>query len=90
MLYEKIRKDPVANDLINKFTMEVWMSDNSYIILYPISAGKGQNMVLADRRPDSVNNVGGVDIQDLRDTLKDYIPRIKRIVDMVPEAHRWR
>lgn len=28
-------------------------------------------------------------MQELRDTYKDYGPRIERIVDMIPEAQRW-
>lgn len=87
--YDQIRKDPVAKDLIDRLTMEVWMSEKSYIISYPISAGKDFNMVLSHHRPNLVSNVEQVDIQDLRDTYKDYDPRIKRIVDMVPEAQRW-
>lgn len=87
--YDQIRKDPVAKDLIDKLTMEVWMSEKSYIISYPISAGKDLNMVLSHHRPNSVSSVEQVDIQDLRDTYKNYDPRIKRIVDMIPEAQRW-
>ncbi len=87
--YNQIRQDPVAKDLIDKLTMEVWMSDRSYIISYPISAGKDFNMVLSHHRPNLVSNVEEVDMQELRDTYKDYDPRIKRIVDMIPEARRW-
>ena len=35
--YDRIRQDPVASELIQKKTMEVWMADNAYIITYPIS-----------------------------------------------------
>jgi len=49
--YEQIRKDPVARELVEKMTMEVWMARKiddaqGYIISYPISAGKDFNMVL--------------------------------------------
>ena len=87
--YDQIRKDPVAKELIEKLTMEVWMSDKSYIISYPISAGEKFNMVLSHHRPNLVNAVEEADMQELRDTYKDYDPRIKRIVNMVPEAQRW-
>ena len=87
--YDQIRKDPIAKDLIDKPTMEVWMADKSYIISYPISAGKDFNIVLSHHRPKLVSNVEEVDIQELRDTYKEYDPRIKRIVDMIPEAQRW-
>src|ERR1700742_3904731 len=33
--YDRIRQDPVASELIQKKTMEVWMADNAYIITYP-------------------------------------------------------
>ena len=65
------------------------MSEKSYIISYPISAGKDLNMVLSHHRPKFVSQVEQVDIQELRDAYKDYDPRIKRIVDMIPEAQRW-
>ena len=86
---EQIRKDPVAKELVEKLTMEVWMADKSYIISYPISAGKLFNMVLSHHRPNLVHEVEEVDMQELRETYKDYDPRIKRIVDMVPNAQRW-
>src|SRR4051794_26783591 len=45
--YSKIRADPELRGLVEKLTMEVWMADRSYIISYPISAGKDFNMVLS-------------------------------------------
>ena len=69
--------------------MEVWMGNNSYIISYPISGGEVFNMVLAHHRPKPVTTVENVDMDELRDTYKDYDPRIKRIINMVPEAQRW-
>jgi salicylate hydroxylase len=87
--YAQIRKDPVAKDLVDKLTMEVWMADKSYIITYPISAGKDFNLVLSHHVDRLVDNVEDIDMQELRDQYKDYDPRIKRIVDMIPEAQRW-
>ena len=87
--YEQIRQDPVIKDLVEKFTMEVWMSDKSYIISYPISGGKDLNLVLSHHRPNPVDHVEEVDMRELRETYKDYDPRIKRIVDMIPSAQRW-
>lgn len=87
--YDQIRKDPVARVLIEKPTMEVWMAEGSYIITYPISAGKDLNMVLSHQRPEMVTTVEEVDMEDLRATYEDYDPRIKRVVDMIPYAQRW-
>ena len=87
--YEQIRKDPVAKELIEKLTMETWMSEKAYIISYPISAGKDFNMVLSHHRDHPVDDVEDVDMDELRATYKDFDPRIKRIVDMVPTARRW-
>lgn len=87
--YEQIRNDPIAKDLIQKLTMEVWMAEKSYIISYPISAGQDFNMVLSHHRNEPVEEVEDVDMNELRDTYKDYDPRIKRIVDMIPTARRW-
>jgi salicylate hydroxylase len=87
--YSQIRKDPVAKDLVDKLTMEVWMSEKSYIITYPISAGKDFNLVLSHHVDHLVDKVEEIDMRDLRKTYENYDPRIKRIVDMIPEAQRW-
>jgi len=87
--YSQIRADPELRGLVEKLTMEVWMADKSYIISYPISAGKDFNMVLSHHRPTLVDDVEEVDINELRETYKDYDPRIKKIVNMVPSAKRW-
>jgi salicylate hydroxylase len=85
----KIRADPELRGLVEKLTMEVWMADKSYIISYPISAGQDFNMVLSHHCSRLVEDVEEVDINEFRETYKDYDPRIKKIVDMVPSVKRW-
>lgn len=87
--YEQIRKDPIAREMIEKLTMEVWMAEKSYIITYPISAGQDFNLVLSHHVDRLVDKVEEVDVEEVRRQYKDYDPRIKRIVDMIPEASRW-
>jgi salicylate hydroxylase len=87
--YEQIRGDPVAASLINKSTMEVWMSHRAYVISYPISNGKDFNMVLSHHRLEPVNQVEEIDMADLYHEYRDFDPRIKRIIDMIPTAQRW-
>ena len=87
--YSQIQEDSVARELVQNLTMEIWMSENSYIISYPISAGKDFNMVLSHHRPNLVDAVEEVNMDELRETYKDYDPRIKRIVEMIPTAQRW-
>jgi len=87
--YARIREDPVAKELVDKLTMETWMSDKSYIITYPISKGEDFNLVLSHHRYPPINTVEDIDMEDLRREYANYDPRIKRIVDMIPEAQRW-
>lgn len=85
--YEQIRKDPIAKELIEKLTMEVWMAENKYIITYPISDGKLFNLVLSHHRPEKLRATQqNVPIEELRSEYQDFDPRIKRIVDMIPET----
>ena len=85
--YEQIRKDPITRELVEKMTMEVWMAENAYIITYPISNGTLFNLVLSHHQPEKVRvTQQNVPIQELRDRYKDFDPRIKRIVDMIPET----
>lgn len=85
--YERIRKDSLAKELVEKLTMEVWMAPNSYIITYPICDGKDLNLVLSHHRPQKLRKTeNDVPIEELRNQYKDFDPRIKRIVDMIPET----
>ncbi|KAH7062531.1 salicylate hydroxylase [Macrophomina phaseolina] len=86
---EQVRADPVARELVQKRTMEVWMAHNAYIITYPISNGTAFNMVLNHEADHPVTRVEDVDISEVREYYKDWDPRIKRIVDMVPSVQRW-
>ncbi|KAE8446251.1 hypothetical protein EG329_012337 [Mollisiaceae sp. DMI_Dod_QoI] len=89
--YSQIRADPLTKELVKNLTMEVWMSAHSYIITYPISRGSDLNLVLSHHVPNSrlVDKVEDISMSELRETYKDYDPRIKRIVDMIPSAQRW-
>lgn len=87
--YAQIQDDPLAKELVNKLTMEVWLNEKSYIITYPISGGKLFNLVLSHHTGRLVDNVEDVDMEVLRDQYKEFDPRIKRVVDMIPEAQRW-
>lgn len=60
-----------------------------YIISYPISGGKDFNMVLNHEPDHPVTSVEEVDISEVREYYKDWDPRIRRIVDMVPSVQRW-
>lgn len=84
-----IRKDPIAKELVEKLTMEVWMSEKAYVISYPISAGKDFNMVLSHHVDRLVDDVEEVDMNEFRDHYKNFDPRIKSIIDMVATAKRW-
>ena len=82
--YEEIRQDPVAKELIEKLTMEVWMGENAYIITYPISGGKLFNLVLSHHTKEKVYATQpDIPIEEFRNQYKDFDPRIKRIIDMV-------
>ena len=85
--YDQIRKDPVAKELIEKLTMEVWMAENAYIITYPISAGKMFNLVLSHHRPQKLRATEqNVPIEELHNEYRDFDPRIQRIVKMINET----
>lgn len=88
--YDQIRKDPIAKELIEKLTMEVWMAKDAYIITYPINAGKMFNLVFSHHRPEKLRETQhDVPIEELRHEYKDFDPRIKRIVDMIDNTSRW-
>ena len=87
--YDRIRQDPIAKELVEKQTMEVWMGHNCYIITYPISGGKIFNLVLSHHPSEKTHATQpNVPIEELRSEYKDFDPRIKRIVDMIPDTVR--
>ncbi|EHK48419.1 hypothetical protein TRIATDRAFT_93889 [Trichoderma atroviride IMI 206040] len=88
--YDLIRRDPVAKEIVDKLTMEVWMGPDAYVISYPISGGDVFNMVLSHHPPKKLQATQhDVPIQELQFEYKDFDPRIKRIIDMVPQTSRW-
>lgn len=88
--YDQIRRDPIAKELVNNVTMEVWMAPGSYIISYPMSGATIFNMVLSHQVDHLVEQTEDIDLEkDFRQIYADYDPRIKRVVDMVTEARRW-
>ena len=87
--YDRIRQDPIAKELIEKKTMEVWMGHNHYIITYPISGGEIFNLVLSHHPSKKIYATQpNIPIEELRSEYKDFDPRIKRIVDMIPDTVR--
>lgn len=85
--YDQIRKDPIARELVEKKTMEVWMAENAYIITYPVSDAKLFNLVLSHHRPEKLRNTqADVPIDELWNEYKDFDPRIQRIVKMIDKT----
>jgi hypothetical protein len=68
--------------------VEIWISGKSYIVTYPISAGKYFNLVLSHHVDHLVDTVEGVDINHLRKQCEHFDPGIERVMDMIPEAQR--
>ncbi|OAP61681.1 salicylate hydroxylase [Fonsecaea erecta] len=88
--YDRIRQDPIARELIQKKTMEVWMAENAYIITYPINDAKLFNLVLSHHRPEKLRATeNNVPIEELWNEYKDFDPRIRRIVNMIDKTSRW-
>ncbi|RFU31812.1 hypothetical protein B7463_g4514, partial [Scytalidium lignicola] len=88
--YSQVREDPLMKDLFEKMTMEVWMAENAYIITYPINGGSLLNLVLSHHRREKLRATElTVPIEELRNEYKDFDPRIKRVVDMIPHTSRW-
>jgi len=92
----QVAADPIAKSLVTRpngsryLAMEVWMAPNAYIISYPISAGRDFNMVLSHHRPYLVTGLEkDVSMADFRATYADFDPRIKRVLEMVPQVQRW-
>lgn len=86
---EQILKDPIAKELVQKLTMDIWMSPGAYVITYPVSGGKDFNIVLSHHRPDPVWDVEDVDMSEFRTAYTQFDPRIKRVLDMVTSTRRW-
>lgn len=87
--YEKVYEEiPAAKELFGN-AIDVWGGNRGYIITYPISSGKDLNLVLSHHRENRVEDVEEVKIDELRDFYKDYDPRIRKVVDMIPSSYRW-
>ena len=87
--YSQILEDPLARELVEKATMEVWMGDGAYIITYPISNSRDLNLVLSHHTPTKAYTVqNDVPLEEMRQTYASFDPRIRRILDMIPSIVR--
>lgn len=92
-----VKADPLTRGLVERHEMNVWMGaarargeEHGYVITYPISGGRVFNMVLSHHRPHPVTSVEDVTLDEVRRTYRDYDPRLRRIIDMIPEEQRVR
>ena len=84
-LWEKV---PESREFGND--IDVWSVEKGYVITYPISAGRDWNTVLSHFRDTPVTDVEeDVDMNEVRDYFKDIDPRIKKIIDIIPNTKRW-
>ena len=85
-LYQKV---PEAKELFGN-NIDVWSYEKGYCITYPISAGDDWNTVLSHHRSSPVTDVeDDVDLSEMRDFFKDIDPRLKKVIDIIPETKRW-
>ena len=87
--YEEVwQKVPESREFGND--IDVWSVEQGYVIAYPISAGRDWNTVLSHFRDGPVTDVEeDVDMDEVRDYFKDIDPRIKKIIDIIPNTKRW-
>ena len=89
MPYEELwKKVPESREFGN--TIDVWSVERGYVITYPISAGREWNTVLSHFRDGPVTDMeDDVDMAEVREYFKDVDPRLKKIIDVIPETKRW-
>ena len=94
--YSEVRADPATKELVEDEngnlikTMEVWMAPTGYIISYPISDANEFNMVLNHSHDPPADSVQNVDIEEVRDSYKEYDPRIRKVIEKIkPGVQRW-
>lgn len=92
---EMVKRDPLTRELVARPNINVWMGaakgkEHGYVIAYPISGGDVFNMVLTHHRNYPVVDVEDATLEEVKETYKDYDPRLLRILDMIPEGvRRW-
>ncbi|CAN8097733.1 unnamed protein product [Discula destructiva] len=92
---ELVMNDPLAKELAAQSTMDIWMGaaegkEHGYVITYPISGGTVFNVVLSHHRPHPVTEVEDASLQDVKETYKDYDPRLRRVLELIPDGiRRW-
>lgn len=89
--YEEVfAKIPEARGLLGN-NIDVWMAPGSYLISYPMTAGRDFNMVLSHHTRDGHVVVDAEDakIDELRDSFAGYEPIVRKIVALINESKRW-
>ena len=89
MPYEEIwRRVPDSREFGN--AIDVWSVEKGYVITYPISGGRDWNTVLSHYFDRPVTDVEeDVDMDKVKAYFKDIDPRLKKIIDIIPQTKRW-
>lgn len=70
-------------------TFDVWLGERGYVFCYPISGGTRLNLVLCHYRPNKVEEVQEVDMEEFRSYYADWDPELNKVIKMIKESHRW-
>lgn len=87
--YEEMwQKVPESREFGN--AIDVWSVDKGYVITYPISGGRDWNVVLSHYFDRPVTDVEeNVDMDKVKEYFKNVDPRLKKMIDVIPQSNRW-
>ncbi|TFK22615.1 FAD/NAD(P)-binding domain-containing protein [Coprinopsis marcescibilis] len=86
---EKMQDDPDLQWLFKEPGVNVWMGPGRHVVGYFIRNKKLYNVVMLVPARDLDENVKDADVQVMRDDFKNFEPRLRKILDLVPSTMVW-
>jgi salicylate hydroxylase len=88
---EKIKHNPGLEELLQSHNLHYWIGPEQHVVCYRLRAGNLFNIVIActDDLPETAN-MAAADIQELRDRVNGWDPKLKALIDLAEDGGKGR
>ena len=88
---QDMKAHPDLQEFVERPAINYWMGPHGHVVCYLLQGGGLYNIVLIcpDNLPKE-KNTAKADLQEMRDFFEEWDPKLKTLLGLVQETHKWR
>ena len=86
-----MRAHPILHELVDGRPSDIWFGPQTFVVAYLLKEDRYYNLALIC--PDTMGedtNVAKATVQEMRDLLEGWDPRLQALLDLVESTQKWR